>query len=242
MRWKVGIAGQHTVLHQLAIVVSNDDMRLEVRDDVAVLSGARLDALDDIASVQREAERIVTIMSAFARLLLGVGDSLRVVDVAEVPAPDPGDAIAASVGVALGHGRRRRHVQSSPRRGCVAAILAAAVAAAGALEPGDGAGPQPARHEPARWQPAVPDLPDCRSRRRPVGRRPLLRDVADGAAAAARGRKQRGRRRRRCGGGLAPAESTPERMTLTEARSLVDRLLMAWVGSAARHTPGLHAR
>ena len=30
MRWKVGIAGQHTVLHQLAIVVSNDDMRLEV--------------------------------------------------------------------------------------------------------------------------------------------------------------------------------------------------------------------
>ena len=81
MRWKVGIAGQHTVLHQLAIVVSNDDMRLEVRDDVAVLSGARLDALDDIASVQREAERIVTIMSAFARLLLGVGDSLRVVDV-----------------------------------------------------------------------------------------------------------------------------------------------------------------
>ena len=38
--------------------------------------------------MQREAERIVTIMSAFARLLLGVGDSLRVVDVAEMPAPD----------------------------------------------------------------------------------------------------------------------------------------------------------
>ena len=31
-------------------------------------------------------------------------------------------------------------------------------------------------------------------------------------------------------------------MTLSEARSLVDRLLMAWVGSAARHTPGLQAR
>ena len=94
MRWKVGIAGQHTVLHQLAIVVSNDDMRLEVRDDLAFLSGARLDALSDIASVQREAERIVTIMSAFARLLLGVGDSLRVVDVVETPAPDPGTAVA----------------------------------------------------------------------------------------------------------------------------------------------------
>ena len=125
----------------------------------------------------------------------------------EMPAPDPapdhGGAIAepsaspspsvtpAGAGTSNPHGRR----------GCVAAIVPAAVAAAGALEPGDGAGPQPARHEPARWQPAVPDLPDRRSRRRPVGRRPLLRDVADGAAAAARGREQRGRRGRRRGGG-----------------------------------------
>ena len=237
MRWKVGIAGQHAVLHQLAIVVSNDDMRLEVRDDLAILSGARLDALGDIASVQREAERIVTITSAFARLLLGVSDSLRVVDVSETPAPDPGAAIAGSPQAPAPATNGVSAPTQNGSRGCVAAIVAAAVAAPGALESGDGAGPQPARHEPARWQPAVADLPDRRRRGRPVGRRAILRDVADRAAAAARGRE-----RRDSDGDDASADGAPDRMTLTEARSLVDRLLMAWLGSAARHTPGLHAR
>jgi len=42
--------------------------------------------------------------------------------------------------------------------------------------------------------------------------------------------------------GAAAADGAADRMTLAEARSLVDRLLMAWVGSVARHTPGLQAR
>jgi len=54
MRWKVGIAGQPAVLHQLAIVVSNDDMRLDAHDGLAFLSGARLDALEDAVAALRE--------------------------------------------------------------------------------------------------------------------------------------------------------------------------------------------
>ena len=242
MRWKVGIAGQHTVLHQLAIVVSNDDMRLEVRDDVAVLSGARLDALDDITSVQREAERIVTIMSAFARLLLGVGDSLRVVDVAEVPAPDPGDAIADP--------------SASPS-------LTGAGAGTSNHHPAADAWPRSSLLQSLRLvlsNPAMEQALSLRDTSRLDGSRlsQICRivEAAAGRSAVARfsGMSQTALQRLHAAAnsgaaegddaaaGVAPAEGTAERMTLTEARSLVDRLLMAWVGSAARHTPGLHAR
>ena len=234
MRWKVGIAGQHTVLHQLAIVVSNDDMRLEVRDDVAVLSGARLDALDDIASVQREAERIVTIMSAFARLLLGVGDSLRVVDVAEMQAPDSGGAIAEP--------------SASPS-------LTPAGAGTSTQQGAADAWPRSSLLQSLRLvlsNPAMEQALSLRDTSRLDGSRlsQICRIVegAAGRSAVARfsGMSQTALQRLHAAANSVTdgddAEGAADRMTLAEARSLVDRLLMAWLGSAARHTPGLHVR
>ena len=247
MRWKVGIAGQHAVLHQLAIVVSNDDMRLEVRDDVAVLSGARLDALDDIASVQHEAERIVTIMSAFARLLLGVGDSLRVVDVAEVPTPDPAPITA-----------RIAEPSASPSPSVTPA-------GAGTSNPQGAADawPRSSLLQSLRLvlsNPAMEQALSLRDTSRLDGSRlsQICRivEAAAGRSAVARfsGMSQTALQRLHAAAnsvavegedaaaGVATADGAADRMTLAEARSLVDRLLMAWVGSAARHTPGLHAR
>jgi hypothetical protein len=246
MRWKVGIAGQHSVLHQLAIVVSNDDMRLDVSGDLAVLSGARLDALDDIAGVQREAERIVTIMSAFARLLLGVGDSLRVVDVAEVPAPDP----------APDHNGAIVEPSASPSM---------APAGAGTSNPNGApdAWPRSSLLQSLRLvlsNPAMEQALSLRNTSRLDGSRlsQICRIVegAAGRSAVARfsGMSQTALQRLHAAANsvtaegddaassVAVAEGAADRMTLAEARSLVDRLLMAWLGSSARHTPGLHAR
>ena len=241
MRWKVGIAGPPAVLHQLAIVVSNDDMRLEVRDDLAFLSGARLDALSDIAGVQREAERIVTIMSAFARLLLGVSDSLRVVDVAETPAADPGAAVAGS----------------SP-------TPASTPSDAGASPPTGvpDAWPRSSLLQSLRLvlsNPAMEQALSLRDTSRLDGSRlsQICRivEAAAGRSAVTRfsGMSQTALQRLHAAAsisavegddaaGAAAADGAADRMTLAEARSLVDRLLMAWVGSVARHTPGLQAR
>jgi hypothetical protein len=243
MRWKVGIAGQPAVLHQLAIVVSNDDMRLDAHDGLAFLSGARLDALEDAASVQREAERIVTIMSAFARLLLGVSDSLRVVEVVETPASDAAAAIA----------------ESSPSP--VAAPNGTGTSApAGALD----GWPRSSLLQSLRLvlsNPAMEQALSLRDTSRLDGNRlsQICRIVegAAGRSAVSRfsGMSQTALQQLHAaanvwpadGGeaaaGVAPtANGSPDGMTLTEARSLVDRLLMAWLGSAARHTPRLQAR
>ena len=240
MRWKVGIAGQQAVLHQLAIVVSNDDMRLEVRDDLAFLSGARLDALSDIASVQREAERIVTIMSAFARLLLGVTDSLRVVDVAETPAPDPGTAVAGSspapassdAGTSSSNGAPDAWPRSSLLQSLRLVLSNPAMEQALSLRDTsrlDGTRlSQICRIiESAAGRPAV-------TRFSGMSQTALQRLHAAASLSAAEGND--------AGDDAATAEGSPDRMTLAEARSLVDRLLMAWVGSVARHTPGLQPR
>lgn len=231
MRWKVGIAGPHKVLHQLAIVVSNEDMRLEVDGELAALSGARLDALDDADSVQREAERIVTIMSAFARLLLGVSDSLRVVDVTEASAPDPAVAIAGSP---------------------TAPVLAATSA--------PDAWTRSSLRQSLRLvlsNPAMEQALSLRDTSRLDGSRlsQICRIVegAAGRSAVARfsGMSQAALQRLHAAANLWPADGDdaappasagPDGLTLTEARSLVDRLLMAWLGSASRHTPRLHAR
>ena len=236
MRWKVEIAGQHTVLHQLAIVVSNDDMRLEVRDDLAFLSGARLDALNDIASVQREAERIVTIMSAFARLLLGVGDSLRVVDVVETPAPEAGTAVAGSsqtpaptpseTGTSTSNGAPDAWPRSSLLQSLRLVLSNPAMEQALSLRDTsrlDGSRlSQICRIiEGAAGRPAVArfsGMSQTALQRLHAAANSVTADGDDAAAGAGDG------------------------MTLSEARSLVDRLLMAWVGSAARHAPGLQAR
>jgi len=232
MRWKVGIAGPPAVLHQLAIVVSNDDMRLDVRDDLAFLSGARLDALSDIASVQREAERIVTIMSAFARLLLGVSDSLRVVDVAETPAADPGAAVAGSASTPSDAG-------ASPQNGV------------------PDAWPRSSLLQSLRLvlsNPAMEQALSLRDTSRLDGSRlsQICRivEAAAGRSAVTRfsGMSQTALQRLHAAANSVTADGDDaaagagDGMTLSEARSLVDRLLMAWVGSAARHAPGLQAR
>jgi hypothetical protein len=240
MRWKVGIAGQHAVLHQLAIVVSNDDMRLEVRDDVAILTGARLDALDDIGSVQREAERIVTIMSAFARLLLGVSDSLRVVDVAETPAAERSGATAGSA---------MSPSASSPQ----ATAGAGTSGRTGAAD----AWPRSSLLQSLRLvlsNPAMEQALSLRDTSRLDGSQlsQICRiiEAAAGRSAVARfsGMSQAALQRLHAAANSgadaddAAPDGAGDRMTLAEARSLVDRLLMAWVGSAARHMPGLDAR
>ena len=241
MRWKVGIAGPPAVLHQLAIVVSNDDMRLEVRDDLAFLSGARLDALSDIAGVQREAERIVTIMSAFARLLLGVSDSLRVVDIAETPAADPGAAVAGSsptpastpsdAGVSPQTGVPDAWPRSSLLQSLRLVLSNPAMEQALSLRDTsrlDGSRlSQICRIvEAAAGRPAV-------TRFSGMSQTALQRLHAAASISAPEGDDA---------AGAAAADGAADRMTLAEARSLVDRLLMAWVGSVARHTPGLQAR
>ena len=73
MGWRIGIEGPEAIVQQLAIVVSDHDLRLDPRRPIARLSAAELDAIDDERWVRREAERIVAILSAFARLLLGTG-------------------------------------------------------------------------------------------------------------------------------------------------------------------------
>jgi hypothetical protein len=78
MKWHVGIEGPGAVLDQLAIVVSDHDIRLDAHHGRGVLSASRLDSLDDVGSVRREAERIVAVMSACARLLLHSPESLKV--------------------------------------------------------------------------------------------------------------------------------------------------------------------
>jgi hypothetical protein len=86
MRWKVGIEGPPGILQQLAIAVSAHDIRIDAGPSEVILNGSRLDSLDDIGSVRREAERIVTILSGFARILLGSTESLHITDVTEAPA------------------------------------------------------------------------------------------------------------------------------------------------------------
>jgi hypothetical protein len=78
MKWHVGIEGPGAVLDQLAIVVSDHDIRLDAHHGRGVLSASRLDSLDDVGSVRREAERIVAVMSACARLLLHSTEALKV--------------------------------------------------------------------------------------------------------------------------------------------------------------------
>ena len=93
MRWKVGIEGPPRIVHLLSIVISDHDIRLVAGRSVSVLHGSRLDSLDDAGSVRCQAERIVTILSGSARILLGSTESLHVMDVTESGADaseDPG--------------------------------------------------------------------------------------------------------------------------------------------------------
>jgi hypothetical protein len=105
MGWRIGIEGPEAIVQQLAIVVSDHDLRLDPRRPIARLSAAELDAIDDERGVRREAERIVAILSAFARLLLGSREPLRVLYVNEERRPfnDPEGAAAGQAPRPSGH-------------------------------------------------------------------------------------------------------------------------------------------
>jgi hypothetical protein len=94
MRWEVGIDGPDQVLSQVALAVSDRDIRLTRQQGTFFLCGSLLDSLDDVYAVRREAERIVAILSSAARLSLGSTELLRVGDVAETDHDTPaGSAI-----------------------------------------------------------------------------------------------------------------------------------------------------
>lgn len=95
MRWEVRIEGPSALLHQLALAISDRDIRLVDRNGTFILCGARLDALHNAASVLREAERIVTLLSVAARLSLGSRAQLRVPDAAVACAAPRGHGPAA---------------------------------------------------------------------------------------------------------------------------------------------------
>jgi hypothetical protein len=97
MRWEVRLDGPSALLHQLALTIAEWDIRVVNREGAFLLCGARLDSQDDAGRVRREAERIVTLLSASARLSLGSTVPLRIADVAAAapgttadspPAPD----------------------------------------------------------------------------------------------------------------------------------------------------------
>ena len=78
MRWEIQIEGPRAILRQLALVVSDNDIRLVRRDDHFFLSGSLLDSCGDIGNVRCEAGRIITLLSGSARLSLGSTESLHI--------------------------------------------------------------------------------------------------------------------------------------------------------------------
>ena len=117
MRWKVGIEGPPGIIHPLAIAVSDHDMRLVAGQNVVILCGSRLDLLDDVCSVRRQAQRIVTILSGSARLLFGSTESLQVTDVTDARADVYTDAVIELPPCEARH-RSRRGARTATDRPC----------------------------------------------------------------------------------------------------------------------------
>lgn len=227
MGWRIGVEGPEAIVQQLAIVVSDHDLRLDPRRPIARLSAAELDAIDDERSVRREAERIVAILSAVARLLLGSREPLRVLYVNEDRRrqdPDAGEGEAAG-----GPMRPSGHdawAQSSLFQSLRLALADPAMARALRLR--DVAGPD--------WRVlleiyrVIADAIGGRAAVQQMSGVPdavLLRFVqtAEREAPAPDARAVR-----RAGRPAAP-------MPIAEAAAVVDRLLMTWLGSAARQRP-----
>lgn len=77
MPWEVEVEGPDAILYQLALAISDRDLALVKCGNGFVLNGSRLDAFDELCSVRREAERIVSVLSSASRLSLGSTVSLR---------------------------------------------------------------------------------------------------------------------------------------------------------------------
>jgi hypothetical protein len=235
MRWKVGVEGPPRIVHLLSIVISDHDIRLVAGRSVSVLHGSRLDSLDDAGSVRCQAERIVTILSGSARILLGSTESLHVMDVTESGADaseDPGTHLPRDPGH-RGRGGRTASgrsgdlgtwSQSSLFKSLRQALSDPAMEKALQLrDAGNLDWPELVRvceiFEQARGRRAFAGASGVI---RPAIRR-LYRTAAWVAAADARE-----------DGGPENTQPPPGHMTLSEARCLVDHFLLTWLGSAAR--------
>jgi hypothetical protein len=238
MRWNVGIAGRAAILHQLAIVVSNDDIRLDIHGDRVLLTGTRLDAFGEVANVRREAERIVTILSAFARLLFGSLDSLCVVDVTKVGEPEVEDAASAPFGGAQAFqalrpvtvpdtsGASEAWPKSSLFQSLRLVLSNPAMEAVLSLR-------DTSRLDWSRLVQMCRLIEEA-TRRLPPGvgfsRIPqkAIQRLYDAASRAGEIGQAHGEGK--------VAESSSRWMTLPEAGNLIDRLIITWLGSAARHS------
>lgn len=221
MGWRIGIEGPEAIVQQLAIVVSDHDLRLDPRRPIARLSAAELDAIDDERRVRREAERIVAILSAIARLLLGSREPLRVLYVNEERrrTDDGGDDAAPP-------SAPDAWAQSSLFQSLRLALSDPAMAQALRLR--DVSHPQ--------W-PVL--LQIYRVIEGAAGGRAAVQQISGVPEAVLQRFLHTAEREAR-----APDAPTPRRagrrpvpMPIADAGAVVDRLLMTWLGSTARHRP-----
>jgi hypothetical protein len=233
MRWKVGIEGPPGIVHLLSIVISDHDIRLVAGRSVSVLHGSSLDSLDDVSSVRCQAERIVTILSGSARILLGSTQSLQVMDVTESGADaseDPGTHLPRDPGH-RGRGGRT----ASGRSGDLSTWSHSSLFKSLRQALSD-----PAMEKALRLRDAGNlDWPElvrvCEIFEQARGRRAFA-----GASGITRAEVRRLYRTAawvaaaREDGGLENTQPAPGQMTLPEARCLVDHFLLNWLGSAAR--------
>jgi hypothetical protein len=225
MRWTVGVDGPQNILDQLGIAVSDRDIRLNTGRGGVVLSGSQLESLDDIASVQREAARIVSILSGFARLVLGSTEPLQVLDITEERAE--GDVIARVASAAHQPHPRDSWPQSSLFQSLRLALSNPAIEKAlrlrdaASLDWHDLLEICTVIEEEAGGKAAVAKFSGVTE-----AALQRIHDVADSVLAghvAAR----------RCVGEVL---DRPRPVTLSEAEHIVDRLLVTWLSIATRQS------
>jgi hypothetical protein len=237
MRWRVGIRGPEAIVRLLAIGVSDQDIRLVADRGGVILVGSTLDSLSDLRSVRHEAERIVTILSGAARILLGSTEPLEVTDVTDAGA-DASNVVDLQTGEARDRRRpsfrtmaeRARHPdawsQSSLFRSLREALSDEAIEKALQLR-------DTVTLEWAALVRICEIVEAAATGRRAVAASSIskasIRRLYD-AASAVPGAEAAPPRR------PVATLPPPDPMTLAEARWLVDHLLLTWIGSATRHS------
>jgi hypothetical protein len=238
MRWEVRIDGPRAILRQLALAVSDQDIQLVTREEMCMLSGSRLDSLADVRSVRHEAERIITILSSSARLSLGMTESIQVADVTDMRADDSKgvDVEPPPESPHVRNGRRSTlidwadHPDAWPKRSSLSKSLREALS-------------NPVMEQALRLRNA-----DSLTWTELVRIYEIIEKAAGGMTAvtalcgvprAAIERLRHASNSMSATGepgplGAGDTQPSPDSMTLAEARSLVDRLLMAWLSSATR--------
>jgi len=78
MRWEVQLTGDPTDLQMLADACAGGQVQVAQSDEEYVLRSIKFEHLDSTASVRRSAVRLVTALSALARLMLGTRGAIGV--------------------------------------------------------------------------------------------------------------------------------------------------------------------